>query len=181
MFVRMQAILHKIKADYQEAALIEDPRNISFSEKKQLVSDYHDLLIKQDNVAEIAIAYEDIIREKYFVNTEGTEIFEELVTCILQGSITCIKDEEVQRVNFDFGGSDGFQRVRNLGIMLNLKHRPCKVDFGLLYGYRDYSNEDYQMVEGLLKVNNLEELSQKYFIAKSRYLELCEAHKERWG
>jgi len=105
----------EIIKDILKAPLIEDPRNIPFSEKKQLIKDYHDLLIKQDLVAEIAIAYEDVIREKYFVSTEGTEIFEELVTCILQGTITCVKENEIQRVNFDFGGSDGYQRVRNRG------------------------------------------------------------------
>lgn len=101
-----------IKAN-QKAPLIEDPRQVSFVEKKQLITDYHDLLIKQPQVAEIVVAYEDVIREKYFVSTEGTEIFEELVTCILQGTITCHDENEMQRVNFDFGGSDGFQRVRH--------------------------------------------------------------------
>ncbi len=71
--------------------------------------------------------------------------------------------------------------ARNLAIMLNLKYRPSKADFGLLYGYRDYSKEDHQLVENLFKVNNTEELSQKYLIAKSRYLHLCEELKERWG
>ena len=70
--------------------------------------------------------------------------------------------------------------ARNLGIMLNLKHRPCKVDFGLLYGYRDYSFEDHQLIENLFKVNNIEELSQKYQIAKKRYCDLTEELKEKW-
>jgi len=71
--------------------------------------------------------------------------------------------------------------ARNLGIMLNLKHRPCKVDFGLLYGYRDYSTDDHKLIENLLKVNNLDELTQKYEIAKKRYLDLKEELGQKWG
>jgi predicted nucleotidyltransferase len=62
--------------------------------------------------------------------------------------------------------------ARNLAILLNLKYRPEKVDFGLRYGYRDYNIEDFELVESLLKVASLEELSKKFAFAKKRFYEL---------
>lgn len=62
--------------------------------------------------------------------------------------------------------------VRNLGVMLNLKHRPCKVDFGLRYAYRDYPPEDAALVDDLFKAGSLGELRQKFLKARERYSEL---------
>ncbi len=66
-----------------------------------------------------------------------------------------------------------FQFVaRNLAIMLNLSHRPCRADFGLRYGYRDYPPEDAALVEDLLKVGSISELELKFEKAWNRYGEL---------
>jgi len=93
--------------------LNEDPRNIPLKEKVALIKHYSYLLFSQPKVVEVGIHYEDVIREKYFVNSEGSEIFEELVTSVLVCTVTCQEGEITQSVNFSFGGSDGFAKVRN--------------------------------------------------------------------
>ncbi len=54
---------------------------------------------------------------------------------------------------------------RNLVIMLNLKYRPEKVDFGIRYAERDYPKELVKTLEDLLRVNSVEEIADKFVIA----------------
>lgn len=63
--------------------------------------------------------------------------------------------------------------VRILGVMMNLKHRPERVDFGIRYAYRDYPPEDAALLEELLKVSSLGELRLKHELALERYGELA--------
>ncbi len=58
---------------------------------------------------------------------------------------------------------------RQLGIMLNLKYRPEKVDFGLRYASRDYAIEDATLIEQLLQCDSLPVLSSNFESALSRY------------
>lgn len=95
-----------------KAKLIEDPRLIPLSEKLSLAKSYSDLLFAEPKVANIEIGYADVFRNKYFYNSEGTEINEELVTTRLSGSIITQEGNQTQTVRIAFGGSDGFQRVR---------------------------------------------------------------------
>jgi len=62
--------------------------------------------------------------------------------------------------------------ARNLGILLNIVHRPHKVDFGLRYIYRDYPQSDHKLIEEALQVNNIEELEVKFTNLLVRYEEL---------
>ncbi|MDA3885512.1 MAG: nucleotidyltransferase domain-containing protein [Candidatus Delongbacteria bacterium] len=50
--------------------------------------------------------------------------------------------------------------MRNLGVMLNLKYRPCKVDFGTRYYYRDLPKEVFAKFERLLKNGSINELKE---------------------
>lgn len=49
--------------------------------------------------------------------------------------------------------------TRCLVVLLNIKHRPAKADFGMRYIYRDYPKEDYLLVEDALRVKNMEEMT----------------------
>ncbi|MDP3130545.1 MAG: hypothetical protein Q8N15_04315, partial [Bacillota bacterium] len=49
--------------------------------------------------------------------------------------------------------------ANHLAILLNLKHRPVKADFGLRYARRDYPKEDSALVETALKVATVAELA----------------------
>ncbi|MBA7519988.1 hypothetical protein ES705_12076 [subsurface metagenome] len=58
--------------------LEEDPRRISIDEKLELTRKYNNLPLKYEKIATTNIGYMEVIREKYFVNTEGSEIREDL-------------------------------------------------------------------------------------------------------
>ena len=48
--------------------------------------------------------------------------------------------------------------TRYLAVLLNIKHRPAKADFGTRYIYRDYPVKDYKVIENAMKVSNMDEL-----------------------
>jgi len=102
-----------VVVDTVKAKLIEDPRQIALSEKKELTKAYSDLLFAQPRIANVEIGYADVFRNKFFLNSEGTEINEELITTRLSGAIIAQEGSLTQPVRFAFGGSDGFHKVRN--------------------------------------------------------------------
>lgn len=95
------------------APLVEDPRKVSIEEKLELTRQYNNIALGQDGIATTTTDYMELEREKYFVNTDGTEIREDLVTLRLGGSITAKEGTLVQNVRVGVGGSNGFQLLRN--------------------------------------------------------------------
>jgi TldD protein len=93
--------------------LDKDPRNVSIEEKIGLTKRYNSIPLKHKKIVTTNIGYNEIIREKYFISTEGTEIREDLVTLGLRGSISSSDDNIFQNVGFGFGGSNGFNTIRN--------------------------------------------------------------------
>lgn len=93
--------------------LKEDPRKISTAEKLELVRKYNDIPLSYEKIATTIINYEDVIREKYFISTEGTEIREDLVTTLLFGEIISKEGNLTQNVRVSAGGSNGFSNIRN--------------------------------------------------------------------
>jgi TldD protein len=93
--------------------LDEDPRNISLEEKLEVLRKYNSIPLKYDNIVTTSIGYNEVIREKYFVNTEGSEIREDLITNGIRGLITSSDGSVFQNIRVGFEGSDGFSLVRN--------------------------------------------------------------------
>jgi TldD protein len=91
----------------------EDPRHISIDEKLQLTQHYNSIPLKYDKIATTNINYSEVIREKYFLSTEGTEIREDLVTTAISGLITSKDGTLTQNVRVASGGSSGFALLRN--------------------------------------------------------------------
>ena len=94
-------------------ALKENPRKVSMVEKLELVRKYNDIPLGYEKIVTTSISYQEIIREKYFISTEGTEIREDLVTTRLFGEIISKDGNLVQNVRVRAGGSNGFSTVRN--------------------------------------------------------------------
>lgn len=59
--------------------------------------------------------------------------------------------------------------TRQLGVMLNLKHRRNKVDFGIRYAYRDYDPKDLELIVKCLKPKDINDLKENFQLAKARY------------
>lgn len=70
---------------------------------------------------------------------------------------------------------------RQLSVLLNLKHRPEKADFGLRYGRTEYKNDDAKLVENAFKVSTIDELKHHYELIKKRYFELVHELKQIWS
>ncbi len=93
--------------------LEEDPRRIPMDEKLELTRAYNSLPLGYEGIATTITAYSEVVREKYFLNTEGTEIREDLVTTRLSCSITSKDGNLIQNVRLGLGGSHGFAPLRN--------------------------------------------------------------------
>ncbi len=93
--------------------LKEDPRKVPIREKLELVRKYNQIPLAHEKIATTSISYEEVIREKYFVNSEGTEIREDLVTTRLLGEIISKDGNLAQNIRVRAGGSNGFSTVRN--------------------------------------------------------------------
>jgi TldD protein len=93
--------------------LDENPEDVSIDEKIQLTRYYNDLPYKIPNIIHTDIGYNEVIREKFFVNTEGTEISEKLITTRISGSIISGDGNIIQTVRVGIGGSNGLGILRN--------------------------------------------------------------------
>ena len=91
----------------------EDPRHVPIDEKLQLTQNYNSISLKNEKIATTNIQYNEVIREKYFMSTEGTEIREDLVTTSIGGLITSKDGTLTQNVRVAVGGSKGFALLRN--------------------------------------------------------------------
>ncbi len=92
--------------------LDEDPREVPAGDKLELLRRYNDIALGNEKVVTTTFNMTDTTRSKYFLNTEGTEIREDLVTCQARGGIVSKEGSLTQQVRVGFGGSDGFGRMR---------------------------------------------------------------------
>ena len=48
--------------------------------------------------------------------------------------------------------------MRSLVPLMNIEHRPTKVDFGLRYAKNDYTSDDYILIEAFMRAHDIEDL-----------------------
>lgn len=93
--------------------LEEDPRKITMEEKLDLTRNYNNIPLQNQKVVSTNISYREVIRNKYFMTTEGTRIREDLITTSIGGIITVKSGNSIQSVRCGLGGSNGFKDLRN--------------------------------------------------------------------
>ncbi|MCU0578775.1 MAG: TldD/PmbA family protein [Desulfobacterota bacterium] len=93
--------------------LPEDPRRVPLEEKLELTRRYNEIPYRSSGIATTQTQYAEICREKYFINSEGSRLREDLVTTRLGGTITSRDGTLTQTVRVGGGGSDGFARLRH--------------------------------------------------------------------
>lgn len=101
-----------IKASYVPP-LQEDPRQISLDEKLDLTRRYNAIPLLHKKIATTDISYMEVIREKFFVNTEGSEVREDLITTKISGQLVSSDGTRIQNVRVGVGGSNGFNVLRD--------------------------------------------------------------------
>lgn len=99
--------------DSFEPMLNQDPQKISIEEKIALTRHYNEIPYGVPNIIHTEIAYLEVVREKYFTNSQGTEIFEKLVTTRIAGNIISSDGRIIQTVRVGIGGSNGFGILQN--------------------------------------------------------------------
>ncbi|MGQ9465032.1 MAG: TldD/PmbA family protein [bacterium] len=99
--------------DSFEPMLNQDPQKISIEEKIALTQHYNEIPYSVPNIIHTDIAYLEVIREKYFANNQGTEIYEKLVTTRIAGNIISSDGKIIQTVRVGVGGSNGFGILQN--------------------------------------------------------------------
>jgi len=77
---------------------------------------------------------------------------------------------------------DGYYKLilGRLAFLLNVKNRPAKHDFGLLYSYWDWPKEDHEFVRELLYVKDLNDLKVKLPILIMKVEELTNFLYDEW-
>ena len=78
---------------------------------------------------------------------------------------------------------DGYFKllIGRLAFLLNVKNRPAKHDFGLLYSYRDWPQEDHELVKDLLYVKNIDDLTLKLPCLIKKVEDLTDELLKIWG
>jgi TldD protein len=94
-------------------AFKEDPRHISLDEKLDIARRYNAIPMLHAKIATTDISYHEVIREKFFVSTEGSEIREELITNRISGLIVSSDGSHFQNIRVGVGGSSGFSVLRD--------------------------------------------------------------------
>jgi predicted nucleotidyltransferase len=69
----------------------------------------------------------------------------------------------------------------NLGILLNLKYRPCKVDFGMRYAYRDFPKKEVDLLTDSYKIGSIEDIEKKSKKVLKRIAELKKELEKKWN
>ena len=93
--------------------LKEDPRMISIDEKLEITQQYNSIPLKHNGISTTTTQYLEVVREKYYVNSEGSEIREDLITTRIFGTIISKDGNLIQNVRAGIGGSDGFALLRD--------------------------------------------------------------------
>lgn len=88
-----------------------DPREISIDDKIELTRRYNALMLKQPMIETTNLTYREIGREKYYVNSEGTAVSEEIITTNILGEVIAKRGDLVQNMRIAIGGADGYNRL----------------------------------------------------------------------
>lgn len=93
--------------------LKEDPEKVTIDEKLSLTKKYNNIPMRNSKIATTNISYREIIRDKFFASTEGSQVREKLVTTRINGSIISRDGNLLQNVRVGIGGSNGFAVLRD--------------------------------------------------------------------
>jgi TldD protein len=91
----------------------ENPLSVSIEEKMELIRKYLSIPLSHEQIINAIVGYSDVIRDKWFCSTEGSEVCERLVTSLLRGEIKSRRGNLIQNVRVSAGGSDGFGNIRD--------------------------------------------------------------------
>ncbi len=89
-----------------------DPREVSIDEKIELLRSYNDIIIKTEGITTTQSYYYDHFRRRYYLNTEGRDIIEEVAYCGIMLSGIAKDGMNVQSYGKTFGHQEGFESLK---------------------------------------------------------------------
>ncbi len=90
-----------------------DPAQKSIEEKIALLRHYNEIPYHNRRIIHTDLVYNEVIREKFYANTEGSEVVERLVTTRIAGTIIAGDGSLIQSIRVGIGGSNGFAILQN--------------------------------------------------------------------
>jgi TldD protein len=90
-----------------------DPRNVSFDDKKGLIQKYNEAILKHDKVQTTVFGYHEDVINKYFINSEGTEINQEIVMCRIGARIVAKDNNTIEMASFAGGFDADYKKLLN--------------------------------------------------------------------
>lgn len=92
----------------------ENPQKISLEEKKEICERYNNIILSHPLIQSSILRYREIFTKKYFINSEGTKIYQEKTDVAISATAIAKDGVNVQQSYFSTGGISGFQIIRNL-------------------------------------------------------------------
>ncbi len=106
------AKIKPVKADVK-AAPAKDPRKIPFEAKKKLCEEYIDLIMSVPGVTSTNPSYTERFTVESYVNSDGTEITQEVLLCRIGGTIIAQDGNRVEMNSFSIGYDQDFAKLEN--------------------------------------------------------------------
>ena len=88
-----------------------DPRTVSFEEKKALLEEYRALILSRPEVKALTISYFERLTSETFLNTEGTEIVQDILLCRIGGRIITKDGNRTESVGFSVGFDSDYKKL----------------------------------------------------------------------
>ncbi|MFH0887604.1 MAG: TldD/PmbA family protein [Planctomycetota bacterium] len=89
----------------------KDPRKISFDQKKQLLERYNEMILSHPKIKTTNMIYREEYSRRYFINTDGTYIDQEILIVLASIGIVAKEGNLVQAVGVSVGGCDDYSRI----------------------------------------------------------------------
>lgn len=102
-----------IVTDNVKVKLDMDPREISFHDKVKLTQKYNSLVLNQPEIVTTNFVYGEVDRQKFYVNSSGTAISEEVFTTWISGEIVAGRNGIIQSIRVSIGSADGMKNLLN--------------------------------------------------------------------
>ncbi|MCK5684186.1 TldD/PmbA family protein, partial [bacterium] len=90
-----------------------DPRTISLEEKVELLKKYSALCMENPKVQTTNLVYQETVNNETFVNSEGSEISQEILLCRIAGTIISRDGNRIEQVRISLGFDEDFGKLLN--------------------------------------------------------------------
>jgi len=105
-----QAPVPAVKDDVRPSPVI-DPRGRSFDEKVALARHYAKLMLSSEKVKTCRALYQETLTRKTFVNSEGSEITQDILFCRVGGRIFAQKGGATESIGYSFGYDEDYAKL----------------------------------------------------------------------